>query len=126
VQYAPYALRSGDWAREGDALAERVIGLLEEHLPGLERHILGRTLLGPRDLEARFGMTEGHIHHGEMTLDQTFVLRPVAGWARYRTPIEGLYLCGAGAHPGGGITGGPGYNAAREILKDWPRLARAS
>lgn len=124
VQYAPYALRAGDWTNERDALAERVIALLEEHMPGLENRIIGRTVLSPQDLEARFGMTEGHIHHGEMTLDQTLVLRPVAGWAQYRTPIEGLYLCGAGAHPGGGITGAPGYNAAREILKDWPRLAR--
>lgn len=126
VQYAPYSLRSGDWRAERATLAERVIRLLDEHLPGLEQRIIGQTLLGPRDLEARFGMTEGHIHHGEMTLDQTLILRPVAGWARYRTPIEGLYLCGAGSHPGGGLTGAPGYNAAREILKDWPRLARRS
>jgi len=95
-------------------------------MPGLESHIIGRTILSPRDLETRFGMTEGHIYHGEMTLDQLLVLRPVPGWARYRTPIEGLYLCGSGAHPGGGVTGAPGYNAAREILKDWPRLARGA
>jgi phytoene dehydrogenase-like protein len=123
VQYAPYSLRDRDWTKERDSLAERVIGLLEEYMPGLRSRILGRTVLTPQDIEERFGMTEGHIYHGEMTLDQTLVLRPVAGWARYRTPIEGLYLCSAGAHPGGGVTGAPGYNAAREILADWPRLA---
>lgn len=124
VQYAPYDLRGGDWTVERDTLMDRVVGLLEEHMPGLEDRVIGRAVLSPRDLEARFGMTEGHIYHGEMTLDQSLVLRPVPGWARYRTPVEGLYLCGSGAHPGGGITGAPGFNAAREILKDWPRLAR--
>jgi len=82
-------------------------------------------VLTPADLETTFGLTEGHIYHGEMTLDQLYVLRPVPGWARYRTPVEGLYLCGSGAHPGGGVTGAPGYNAAREILRDRPRLGRA-
>jgi phytoene dehydrogenase-like protein len=126
VQYAPYDLRPGDWTTERDKLGDRVIGILEEHLPGLERQIVGRSVLTPRDLEARFGLTEGHIYHGEMTLDQFLVLRPVPGWSQYRTPVEGLYLCGSGAHPGGGITGAPGYNAAREILADWPRIAAAS
>ncbi|HYY47691.1 MAG TPA: NAD(P)/FAD-dependent oxidoreductase, partial [Thermoplasmata archaeon] len=126
VQYAPYDLRGRDWTRDRDVLAERAIGILEEHMPGLEKRIIGRTVLTPRDLEARFGMTEGHIYHGEMTLDQMLILRPVPGWAQYRTPIEGLYLCGSGAHPGGGITGAPGRNAARAILADWGRLARKS
>jgi phytoene dehydrogenase-like protein len=126
VQYAPYDLRGGDWTQDRDVLAERVIGRLEEHMPGLEHRIIGRSVLSPRDLESRFGMTEGHIYHGEMTLDQSLVLRPVPGWARYRTPIEGLYLCGAGAHPGGGITGAPGHNAARQILADWTQLAPRS
>jgi phytoene dehydrogenase-like protein len=124
VQYAPYELRSGDWTTDRDVLAERVLGILEEYIPGLENRIIGRTVLTPMDLESRFGMTEGHIYHGEMTLDQLLVLRPVPGWAQYRTPIEGLYLCGSGAHPGGGITGTPGRNAARAILSDWSRLAR--
>ena len=123
VQYAPYALRRGEWATEGEKLAERVTAILEDHMPGLERLIVHRQVLTPVDLEARFGLTEGHIYHGEMTLDQSLVLRPVPGWSRYRTPVEGLYLCGSGSHPGGGITGAPGYNAAREILKDWPRFS---
>ena len=123
IQYAPYALRRGDWTKERDVLADRVVGLLEEHMPGLEHRIVGRIVLTPRDLETRFGLTEGHIYHGEMTLDQSLVLRPVPGWSQYRTPVEGLYLCGSGAHPGGGITGAPGHNAAREILADWSRLS---
>ncbi len=123
VQYAPYALRRGGWDTQGEKLAERATAILEEHMPGLERLIVRRQVLTPVDLEDRFGLTEGHIYHGEMTLDQFLVLRPVPGWSRYRTPVEGLYLCGSGSHPGGGITGAPGYNAAREILKDWPRFS---
>ena len=76
-----------------------------------------RQVLSPLDLERRFGISGGNIFHGEMGLDQMFVLRPVAGWARYKTPIDGLWLCGSGAHPGGGVMGAPGYNAAREILR---------
>lgn len=123
VQYAPYALRGGRWDTEGEKLAERVTGILEDYMPGLGGLILRRQVLTPADLQERFGLTEGHIYHGEMTLDQSLVLRPVPGWSRYRTPIEGLYLCGSGSHPGGGITGAPGYNAAREILKDWARFS---
>jgi len=123
VQYAPYALRGRPWDVERENLGERVTAILEDHMPGLERLILHRQVLTPLDLEERFGLTEGHIYHGEMTLDQSLVLRPVPGWSRYRTPVEGLYLCGSGAHPGGGITGAPGYNAAREILKDWPQFS---
>jgi len=123
VQYAPYDLRPGHWDKERDKLGDKVVGLLEEHMPGFERLVVARQVLTPRDLEARFGLTEGHIYHGEMTLDQSLVLRPVPGWSQYRTPVEGLYLCGAGAHPGGGITGAPGYNAAREILADWNRIS---
>jgi phytoene dehydrogenase-like protein len=124
VQYAPYALRRGGWDTEGDKLADRVVAILDDWIPGFERLIVRRQVLTPLELETRFGLTEGHIYHGEMTLDQSFVLRPVPGWSRYRTPVDGLYLCGSGAHPGGGITGAPGLNAAREILKDWPRRAR--
>jgi len=123
VQYAPYALRGRKWDSDREKLGERVTTVLEDHMPGLERLILHRQVLTPVDLEERFGLTEGHIYHGEMTLDQSLVLRPVPGWSRYRTPVEGLYFCGSGAHPGGGITGAPGYNAAREILKDWPRFS---
>jgi len=124
VQYTPYALRRGGWDTEREKLADRVVTILADHIPGFERLVLGRQILTPLDLEARFGLTEGHIYHGEMTLDQSLFLRPVPGWSRYRTPIDGLYLCGSGAHPGGGITGAPGWNAAREILKDRPRRGR--
>ncbi len=123
VQYAPYELRRSDWATEGEKLANRVVAILEDCMPGFERLVVRQQVLTPLDLEARFGLTEGHIYHGEMTLDQSLVLRPVPGWSRYRTPVEGLYLCGSGAHPGGGVTGAPGLNAAREILKDWSRRA---
>jgi len=123
VQYAPYDLHPGTWDKEGDKLGDKVVGLLEEQMPGFEKLVVARQVLTPRDLEDRFGLTEGHIYHGEMTLDQSLVLRPIPGWSQYRTPIEGLYLCGSGAHPGGGITGAPGYNAAREILADWSRIS---
>ena len=122
VQYAPYDLRPGTWEDGGEALANRVIGILEDHMPGFEKLILARQVLTPADLERRFGLTEGHIYHGEMTLNQFLVLRPVPGWAGYRTPVDGLYLCGAGTHPGGGVSGAPGYNAARQILRDWGRF----
>lgn len=125
AQYAPYRLRKGSWDKERDKLADRVNAILDDVMPGFEKLVVERQILTPLDLEQRFGLTEGHIYHGEMTLDQALVLRPVPGWSQYRTPVEGLYLCGSGAHPGGGVTGAPGYNAAKAILKDWPRLARA-
>ena len=80
---------------------------------------MGRQVITPLDLEKTYGLRNGHIHHGEQSLDQFFAFRPLIGWAQYRTPIKGLYLCGAGTHPGGGVTGGPGANAAREIIKDF-------
>ncbi len=121
AQYTPYGLKRGSWQDAREDLGDAVVETLEEFLPGIRRMIVGRQVLTPWDLEQRFGMTGGHIYHGEMTLDQQYVLRPAWGWARYRTPIAGLYLCGSGTHPGGGITGAPGYNAAREILKDLRR-----
>ena len=125
VQYAPYRLKKGNWDDRRDEIGDTVVDLLEERIPGFRKIVLGREVLTPADLERRFGLTGGHIYHGEMTLNQQFVLRPVPGWSRYRTPIAGLYLCGSGAHPGGGITGAPGYNAAREILRDRGRLPTA-
>jgi phytoene dehydrogenase-like protein len=95
-----------------------VIDTLAEYAPGIRDAILHREVLVPVDLEARYGLAEGNPNHGEMTLDQIFHMRPVPGYARYRTPVDGLYLCGAGTHPGGGVTGLPGHNAAREILAD--------
>lgn len=119
VQYAPYHLKKGKWEDKREELGERVLEILEAHVPNIRSALAGMDVLTPLDLETRFGLTGGHIFHGEMTINQQYVLRPVPGWGRYRTPIENLYLCGSGTHPGGGITGAPGYNAAREILKDW-------
>jgi phytoene dehydrogenase-like protein len=119
VQYAPYDLKGGVWDdAKREALGDRVVETLSRYAPNLEAAVLHRQVLTPLDLEAVFGLTEGNIYHGEMTLDQLFLMRPVPGWARYRAPLAGLYLCGAGTHPGGGVTGTPGYNAAREILRD--------
>jgi len=118
LQYAPYTLRETTWDDERERYADRVIDVIEEYCPNIKSIIVERQTLSPLDLERRFGITGGNIFHGEMSLDQMFVLRPVAGWAKYRTPVAGLYLCGSGAHPGGGVMGAPGHNCAREILKD--------
>jgi phytoene dehydrogenase-like protein len=118
LQYAPYTLRDSNWDRERKRYTERILDVLEEYCPNIRSIVVERQTLTPLDLERHFHLTGGNIFHGEMSLDQMFVMRPVAGWARYRTPIKGLYLCGSGAHPGGGVMGAPGHNAAREILKD--------
>ena len=118
VQYTPYRLKGGDWKGQREALGDRVVGLLEEYAPGLRSLVVGRQVLTPADLEETYGLTGGHPLHGEPSLDQLFLARPLLGWARYRAPVPGLYMCGAGTHPGGGVTGGPGANAAREICKD--------
>jgi phytoene dehydrogenase-like protein len=117
LQYAPYTLREGTWDELREPFGDRVMSLIAEYAPNIRQIVEHRQVLSPLDLERRFGITGGNIFHGEMSLDQMFVMRPVAGWARYRTPIEGLYLCGSGAHPGGGVMGAPGYNCAREMLK---------
>jgi len=117
LQYAPYTLREGTWDELREPFGDRVISLIEEYAPNIRQIIEHRQVLTPLDLERRFGITGGNIFHGEMSLDQMFVMRPVAGWARYRTPVAGLYLCGSGAHPGGGVMGAPGFNCAREMLK---------
>lgn len=122
AQYAPFRLADGSWNEERrSALGDAVVEALAEHIPNLEAAILHRHVLTPTDLADRFALPEGNNHHGEMTLDQVFFGRPVAGWARYRTPIEGLYLCGAGTHPGGGLNGRPGALAASRILRDRKR-----
>ena len=130
AQYAPFRLSGGasEGPREGAwdearrvALGDAVVSTLSAYAPNLEGAILHRHVLTPADLADRFALTEGNIHHGEMTLDQVFFGRPVAGWARYRTPIDGLYLCGAGTHPGGGLNGRPGAAAAARILRDEKR-----
>jgi phytoene dehydrogenase-like protein len=118
VQYAPYKLKEGDWGSRRDEFADVVLKTLSHYAPDLNELIVGRQVITPLDLEQTYGLTGGHIFHGEMSLDQFFTFRPLIGWAQYRTPIDGLYLCGAGTHPGGGVTGAPGANASREILKD--------
>ena len=117
VQYAPYKLANGTWDEQREPFGDRVIDLIAEYAPNIHSIVDHVQVLTPLDLERRFGLTGGNIFHGEMSLDQMFVMRPLAGWARYRTPIRGLYLCGSGTHPGGGVMGAPGYNAARAILK---------
>jgi phytoene dehydrogenase-like protein len=121
LQYAPYTLREGTWDELREPFADRVLELIEEYAPGFRSLVEYRQVLTPLDLERRFGIAGGNIFHGEMSLDQMFVMRPVAGWARYRTPIKGLWLCGSGAHPGGGVMGAPGYNCAREMLGRRPK-----
>jgi phytoene dehydrogenase-like protein len=121
MQSAPYRLAKGGWPEEREALGKTVARVIEDYAPGFTNSILHRQILTPLDLEEVFGLTEGHIHHAEMALDQIFFMRPVAGWARYRTPIEDLYLCGSGTHPGGDISGLPGYYAAQEIMRSWQR-----
>ena len=121
MQSAPYHLRDGGWQQQRDALGDAVIEAIENYAPGFKSSILHRQILTPLDLENEYALGEGHLYHAEMSLDQIFFMRPVPGWARYRTPIENLFLCGSGTHPGGGITGLPGYYAAKEILRDWPR-----
>ncbi len=116
--YAPYHLAGGDWDSQRQVLQEAVIETLSAYDPGLRSSIIHSQMLTPLDLERQFGLTGGDIYHGQMGLDQLLISRPIPGSARYRTPLENLYLCGAGSHPGGGVTGAPGFNAAREILKD--------
>ena len=116
VQYAPYTLRAGHWDTLREGFANRCFDLLDEYAPNFKRSVLARQVLTPLDLERVFNLTGGNIFQGAMTPSQLFAFRPVFGWARYRTPIRGLYLCGAAAHPGGGVMGTPGLNAAREIL----------
>lgn len=121
VQWVPYRLREGGWDERRDELGDLVVKSLEEVAPGISGMVRERQVLTPLDLERDYGLTEGHPMHAEPGLDQFFGWRPLWGWARYRMPVPGLYLCGSGAHPGGGITGGPGANAAREILADLRR-----
>lgn len=120
AQYAPYGLDSsvGSWDDQRDAFGDAVLARLEAVAPGIGKLVTHRQVLTPPDLEARFGLTGGHPMHAEAGLDQWAIWRPLLGHARYRIALERLYLCGSGAHPGGGVTGGPGQNAAREVLAD--------
>ena len=117
MQYAPYKLKNSDWESQRTALGETVVKTIAQYAPNLPQTILRHQIITPKDLEETYGLTGGHIFHGELALDQFFTMRPLLDWARYRTPIERLYLCGSGTHPGTGLTGGSGANAAREIAK---------
>ena len=114
--YAPYALREGDWAGQAAAFGDTVLDVLEGVAPGTRAKVIHCRVVTPLDLEQNYSLTEGSIYQGQMGLDQMLVMRPIPGWSRYETPVRNLYLCGAGAHPGGGVTGAPGYNAARAVL----------
>jgi phytoene dehydrogenase-like protein len=118
MQYAPYKLRAGTWDEQREVLGDHVVEALTACAPNLKDLILQRQVLTPLDWERDYGLTEGGIYQGQMGLDQLFFMRPLPGYGQYRTPVENLYLCGAGTHPGGGVSGAPGYNAAREVLRD--------
>jgi len=121
VQYAPYKLAQGAWDDHKDAFGDTVINTIAEHAPNIKKIIIGRQVLTPLDLEREFGLTQGNIFQGELSLEQLFFLRPVPGWAYYRTPVDNLYMCGSATHPGGGIMGAPGRIASQVILKDWSK-----
>ena len=118
AQYAPYKLAEGNWDDEKEIFADQCIDLLDEFAPGFRASVIAKDSISPLDLEREFSLTGGNIFHGAMTPHQLYFKRPLGGWARYRTPIKGLYLCGAGTHPGGGVTGACGRNAAHEVIRD--------
>jgi phytoene dehydrogenase-like protein len=126
MHYAPFKLQSGSmaeeegeigWENQRERLGDVILDTLSQYSPDLQSLVLHRQVLTPLDWEREYGLTEGSIHHGQMSLDQLLIMRPVTGWSRYSTPVKNLFLCGAGTHPGGGVTGAPGYNAAREVIK---------
>ncbi len=124
VQYLPYALSGSDWSLERERLEAQLIGQIAHFVPAVGRSVVAQRLYTPADLESTFGITEGNIFHGDLRPDQLFFMRPVPGHARYAAPVPALYLCGAGTHPGGGVTGAPGHNAAQRILADLKRDRR--
>ena len=121
AQFAPLRLRQGDWKGRASELGDTVVDTLAQYAPGLKELVLKRQVVTPKDLEETYGLTGGHIFHGELALDQIFTMRPLLGWARYRTPVKGLFLCGSGTHPGTGLTGASGANAAKEIVRELRR-----
>ena len=121
IQYLPYRLASSQWNVERDRLRQQILGQITEFVPAVKQSLVASRLYTPLDLEDVFGITEGNIFHGDLRLDQLFFMRPLPGYARYATPLRALYLCGAGTHPGGGVTGAPGFNAAHRILQDLRR-----
>ena len=125
VQYAPYKLAPGQgtWDDLGEKFGDNVVDTIAEHAPNLKKIIVGRQVLTPLDLEREFGLTQGNIFQGELSLEQLFFLRPAPGWAYYRTPVHNLYMCGSATHPGGGIMGAPGRIASQVILKEWKKAS---
>lgn len=121
VQYVPYRLRQGDWDSRREELGDQVVRQIGRVAPNVPGNVLARKVITPLDLERTYGLTEGNIFHGDLSLGQLFFMRPHPRWSQYRTPVERLYLCGAGTHPGGGVTGAPGRNAAHVILRDLRR-----
>ena len=116
VQYAPYHLTEGTWDEKRDEFGDTVVDTIAQYAPNFRNIILNRQVVTPLDLERDFGLSEGNIFQGELTLEQMFFLRPAPGWAKYKTPVHNLYMCGSATHPGGGIMGAPGRNAAMTIL----------
>ena len=116
VQFAPFKLRSGDWSTKRKQLGDTVVKTLSTYAPGIAELVESMQVITPQDFETTYGFTGGHVFHGELALDQLFTMRPVLDWARYKTPIHGLFLCGSGTHPGNGLTGASGANAVREII----------
>jgi phytoene dehydrogenase-like protein len=122
AKFAPFDLRSGSWDDEAEKFSERILDVLEGYAPNIRRAIVALQWRSPLDMEREYGLTRGDVFHGAILPHQMFSFRPVPGWSSYRMPIRGLYLCGAGAHPGGGVIGAPGHNAAMAALEDWPQL----
>ena len=124
VQYAPYELKGKSWDEFKPEAAERILDTYAEFAPNIRKVVRDWQIVSPLDIERTLGMTGGNIFQGNITPDQIFSFRPILGWAGYRTPVRGLYLCGSAAHPGGGVTGAPGHNAAQAILEDLPTLPK--
>lgn len=124
VQYLPYKLGKGHWEEYREDLGDKVVEIIGRYAANVPSSVIARKVLTPFDLEQTFGITEGNIFHGDINLGQMFFMRPLPGWAQYRTPVKGMYLCGSGTHPGGGVTGAPGHNAAMVILRDRRRRHR--
>jgi phytoene dehydrogenase-like protein len=124
VQYVPFRLAESTWDQNRELLAKRVVKKIAEFAPNVPGAISAIQVITPLDLERTYGLTEGNIFHGDLNLEQLFFMRPLPGWAQYHTPVDDLYLCGAGAHPGGGVTGAPGHNAAKQVIRDFRSSSR--
>ena len=125
AKFAPFDLREGSWDSAAEGFSERIIDVVDQYAPNIRRAIIARQWRSPLDMEREYGLTRGDVFHGAILPHQMFSFRPVPGWSSYRTPVRGLYLCGAGAHPGGGVIGAAGHNAAMAVLEDWPHLGTA-